>query len=101
MEKNTFGGFFNEGLDGKRIRSQQIVIRDFMLAQGVNTWLTLQEINNKTGYPTASISAQLRHLKKAQFGGYTLNKRRRSLNEVGSWEYQLLTPAAITQLDLF
>lgn len=37
-------------------------------------WRTLQEIADATGDPPASVSAQLRHLRKDRFGGHTLNK---------------------------
>src|SRR5260370_389679 len=46
--------------------------------------------------PPASISAQLRHLRKPEFGGYAVEKRPRALGKVlrgedfGTvWEYQL------------
>lgn len=37
-------------------------------------WLTLSEIEALTGDPPASISAQLRHLRKPRFGAHTLEK---------------------------
>ena len=37
--------------------------------------------------PEASISAQLRHLKKKRFGAYHVQRRRRP--SVGTWEYRL------------
>lgn len=37
-------------------------------------WRTLQEIEQETGDPQASISAQLRHLRKARFGGHTVKR---------------------------
>jgi hypothetical protein len=37
-------------------------------------WRTLNQIADITGDPPASISAQLRHLKKDRFGKHTLNK---------------------------
>lgn len=37
-------------------------------------WRTLQEIADQTGDPPASISAQLRHLRKSRFGGHTIEK---------------------------
>lgn len=50
-------------------------------------WRTLDGICQATGDPPASISAQLRHLRKARFGGYTVEKR-----HVGSglYEYRVL-----------
>lgn len=52
-------------------------------------WRTLGEIGAITGDPQASISAQLRHLRKPRFGGYTIEKRRRGLPEHGLYEYRL------------
>lgn len=51
---------------------------------------TLAEIELITNDPQASISAQLRNLKKLRFGGHILNKRPRGDRESGLWEYQLL-----------
>lgn len=50
-------------------------------------WRTLGEIAAATNDPEASISAQLRHLKKDRFGAHTVNK-----DYVGNglYRYQLL-----------
>ena len=53
------------------------------------TWRTLAEIEGLTGDGQASISAQLRHLRKPRFGEYTVLKRRRGIKEQGLFEYQL------------
>jgi len=37
-------------------------------------WRSLDQISLATGDPQASISAQLRHLRKDRFGGHTVNK---------------------------
>lgn len=37
-------------------------------------WRTLNEISSATGHPQASVSAQLRHLRKQRFGGHTVDK---------------------------
>lgn len=50
-------------------------------------WLTLAEIHQTTGDPEASISAQLRHLRKYRFGAHQIDKRRR--NDGNQWEYRL------------
>jgi hypothetical protein len=39
-------------------------------------WLTLAGIASRTGDPEASISAQLRNLRKLKFGAYDIRKRR-------------------------
>jgi hypothetical protein len=60
------------------LRSQREVIRDVMLsASDCDTWLTLGELRALTRYGEASISAQLRHLRKLENGGYDVAKRHR------------------------
>ncbi len=44
-----------------------------------------------------SISAQLRHLKKPQFGSYLLEKRRRGKLKSGLWEYRLRKPEVVPE----
>ena len=64
--------------DARRLRSQREVIRDVMLsAAACDTWLTLGELRALTRYGEASISAQLRHLRKTENGGYEVVKRHR------------------------
>ena len=56
--------------------TQRDVLRDVMLAAGkYGAWMTLRELARLTRYGETSISAQLRHLRKAQCGGYVLEKR--------------------------
>jgi hypothetical protein len=83
----------------KRIarRRQRDVLCDVMLsARQCETWLTLEELAKLTHYPPASISAQLRHLRKPEYGGFVVEKRPRVVGTVlrgedfGTvWEYQL------------
>lgn len=78
-------------------RRQRDVLCDVMLgARQCDTWLTLDELAKLTHYPPASISAQLRHLRKQEFGGYEVEKRQRLSGRVlrgedfGTvWEYRL------------
>jgi hypothetical protein len=73
------------------------VLRDVMLsANECGAWLTLAELGAMTRYPAASISAQLRHLKKPRFGNFELEKRMRDAADFYSghahgavWEYRL------------
>jgi len=65
-------------------------------ASQCDTWLTLDELAKLTHYPPASISAQLRHLRKPRFGGFELEKRQRASGRLlrgedyGTvWEYRL------------
>ena len=80
-----------------RLRTQRDVVRDVMLsANECGAWLTLVELAAMTRYPAASISAQLRHLKKPQFGNFELKKKMRDKADIHSgnahgvvWEYRL------------
>ena len=80
----TFGPAYDPAKDGQRIRKQHEAIRDLMLD---GQWRTLVEIEAILSYPQASISAQLRHLRKPKFGSYLVEKRRR--NDGGTWEYRV------------
>lgn len=55
-------------------------------------WRTLTEIESATRTPAASASAQLRHLRKPRFGGYTVEKRHRGDERRGLYEYRVLGP---------
>lgn len=84
-------------LAGVSRRRQRDVLCDVMLgASQCDTWLTLEELAKLTHYPQASISAQLRHLRKQEFGGYEVEKRQRVSGRIlrgedfGTvWEYRL------------
>lgn len=85
-----------------RRRLQRDVLRDVMLSAGeCDTWLTLEELARITRYPAASISAQLRHLRKPRNGGFLVRKRCRVVTKTPLlrvevefahgplWEYRL------------
>lgn len=89
QRKPAFDGpDFTPALDADRLTRQMDRIRDYMLSV---EWVTLAEIHAALGYPEASISAQLRHLRKPRFGGYQVDRRRRTQ---GSWEYRIALEAA-------
>jgi hypothetical protein len=85
------------GLEQVARRRQRDVLCDVMLsARQCGTWLTLDELAKLTHYPPASISAQLRHLRKPEYGGYAVEKRQRAAGRIlrgedfGTvWEYQI------------
>ena len=83
------GPDYDPELDHVRLRKQHERIRNLMLD---GTWRTLAEIAEFTEDPEASISAQLRHLRKKRFGSFCLEKQRRGEAEHGLWEYRLLKP---------
>jgi hypothetical protein len=81
----------------RALKRQRDVLCDVMLSAGnCETWLTLVELSRLTQYGEASISAQLRHLRKPQYGAFVVEKRRREVAEVMCrvehgpvWEYRL------------
>jgi DNA-binding CsgD family transcriptional regulator len=83
---------------GARARTQTEVIRDVMLSaaecarsrEGASGgWLTLGEIAELTAFSEASVSAQLRNLRKPKYGGYVVEKRRRRCLGGAQWEYRM------------
>jgi hypothetical protein len=80
----------------RRGRTQRETLLMVMrLAAGYEQWLTLAELASKTKFPPASISAQLRHLRKAEYGGWAVEKRRREwVTEELVWEYRLAVRGA-------
>jgi len=76
-------------LDKERLTRQLGRIHDLMID---GQWRTLSEIATITGDHEASISADLRHLRKERFGRFIVNKQRRGNKEQGLWEYQVLMP---------
>ena len=91
-EERTFGPAFDPDLDSARISTQMGVVLDYMRRQ--RGWVTLREAALATNAPEASVSAQLRHLRKPRFGGYEVSKRRRA--GAGTWEYHLAEPFRLT-----
>ena len=90
---SSYGPAYGAAYDRARLRTQTEIIRDVMLsAAECATWLTLREIELLTHFPQASISAQLRHLRKPAFGGWVVEKRRRGPAATGLWEYRVLPP---------
>ena len=83
----TFGPAYNRVLDEPRIMGQMARVKQCM---STGQWMSLNEIATITGDPESSISAQLRHCRKAKFGGYLVEKRRKSGGFGGTWEYRLM-----------
>ena len=87
--------------------TQLAAIRELMMrAFSRGVWLSLGEIAEATEFGEASISAQLRHLRKRHHGGHRVEKRRRrpagaaaAGRKIGDarrgpviWEYRVLPP---------
>lgn len=84
--KPFFEGPADEPDREDRLGKQLDDVRALMLD---GAWRTLEQIHNATGHPVASVSAQLRHLRKPRFGSYVVNKRHVGH---GLWEYQVEKP---------
>ena len=84
------GADYIPALDKSRLTAQ--IRRVFDAAVGED-WHTLGDLERITGDPQASISAQLRSLRKARFGGWTVNRRR--IRETGTWEYQVVPESGV------
>jgi|ETNvirenome_6_85_1030632.scaffolds.fasta_scaffold275130_2 hypothetical protein len=92
------GTTFDERLDGVRLRKQWERVRDAM-ADG--QWRTVQEIMLLAEVESdASVTARIRDLRKARFGGYDVD-RKRSENHDGLWVYRLREPEPAGQRQLF
>jgi len=81
------GSDYNPEEDQIRLTGQINRIFTLMFDQ---EWRTLSEIEAITGDPQASVSAQLRNLRKTQFGTNIVNKRRRGDRNQGLFEYQVV-----------
>ena len=84
----TFGPTYDPALDEPRLTTQLERVKAYL---STHQWYTLAEIEAYTGYPQASISSQIRHLRKRKHGQYQIDKRRR-VNGKGTWEYRLTPP---------
>jgi hypothetical protein len=80
------GSDYDAQRDDVRLRGQQLRIWTVM-SDGV--WRTLRKIAERTGDPEASISAQLRHLRKPRFGSFIVDKRHLGS---GLYEYRVTAP---------
>jgi len=83
------GPDYNPAYDEDRLTKQIGKVYDLMID---GNWRTLSEISMAIKEPEASISAQLRHLRKPKFGSYIIKKQRRGDPCQGLWEYRLLMP---------
>lgn len=83
------GSTFDPDLGARRLGTQLELVRDYIVGYG--SWLSLHELEQATATPQASISARLRDLRKAKFGGYLVERCRRA-DVVGTWEYKVTEP---------
>ena len=81
------GACYNQAIDNPRLVPQYRQIFNLMCD---GRWRTLPDIETETGFPQASISAQLRHMRKQRFGAHDVEKRSRGDRKHGLYEYRLL-----------
>ena len=77
------GATFSAALDSGRLTSQLAKVYRLMRD---GRWRTLGDIRGIVGGSEAGISARLRDLRKKRFGGFTVERRRRTK---ALWEYQM------------
>lgn len=83
------GATYDPAFDLERLKKQAGRVWACMIG---GRWLTLNEIAKETGDPEASVSAQLRHLRKESHGSYLVSRRTRGDRFQGLYEYRLSKP---------
>ena len=86
MDADFNGSDYVDSRDRGRLAGQILRVYDCVKD---GRWRTLDEIHQATGDPHASISAQLRHLRKPKFGKYLIEKRPRGSESGGLYEYRM------------
>jgi hypothetical protein len=81
------GSDYKPELDEIRLTGQ--ILRIYRVMED-GRWRSLREIAYKTLDGEASISAQLRNLRKPVHGSHTVLRRRRGMADRGLFEYQLI-----------
>ncbi len=81
------GRTFSHALDGQRLSTCLDRVRALMQD---GRWRTLSDIRQLIGGSEAGISARIRDLRKAKFGGHTVDKER--VGPDGLWRYRLVLP---------
>jgi len=80
------GPVYDPKFDHERLTGQ---IRRVYSLMNDGHWRSLEEISKATGDPAASVSAQLRHLRKPKFGSHTIEKKPVGDRERGLWVYRM------------
>lgn len=72
-KSDRFGESYSRKFDFDRLNAQQA--RVFAVMKD-GAWRTLSEISAMTSAPEASVSARLRDLRRPEFGGLTVDRKR-------------------------
>lgn len=89
MEQTFDGQTFKQERDGARLTKQLEAVKRVM---GDGQWHTLHEVCEIVKASTASVSARIRDLRKAKFGGFTIE---RQYIRKGVWAYKLIAPQSV------
>lgn len=92
FDKPFDGSDYNDKRDRKRLTGQ---CKRVYKTMETGRWLTLDDIAAEAKAPQASVSAQIRHLRKPKFGSHIIDKRH---NNNGLFEYRL-RPREERQMD--
>jgi len=96
---STFGPAYDPTVDEPALTDQRGRILRLMLdvaevdrraGRAEEGYRTLDEISRAICAPPASVSSQLRHLRKAAYGSWVVDKRRKEGTR--QWEYRVLPP---------
>lgn len=82
------GETYDHDEDYQRLGAQMRRVFDAMAS---GDWVTLRGLSRVTGDPEASVSARLRDLRKAKFGGWEIRREKRIAEPSGRvlWIYRL------------
>lgn len=89
IKKAFSGSDYIQELDSKRLSGQ---LRRIFELMNDGKWRSLREISEITGYGEASVSAQLRNLRKSEFGNFIVEKNRSGNPESGLFLYRIVKP---------
>lgn len=78
------GETYDANRDHDRLKGQLYRVFELMKDE---RWRTLESISRNTGGSEASVSARLRDLRKAKYGGHAVERRH---TVGGLWEYRLI-----------
>ena len=73
-EPHFDGPDYHPEVDHRPLTTQLAATKELMVD---GNWRTLEEIEEVTRHPQASVSARLRDLRKPKFGGYVVDRRMR------------------------
>lgn len=86
LRPHAHGRTYQAEHDEARLSSQLARVRHLMRD---GTWRTLRELGDEVRGSEASLSARLRDLRKPEYGGWVVERRRRGRPSSGLFEYKV------------